>query len=150
MRHAPGAGELRIAADVRRAGRAGGEVRRLHRPAGGAGRALPAAGVASRSRRTSTIAAVPQLRTEAQEKLTRIRPASLGQASRISGITPADLAVLLFYLGLSRLCGSLPVDGNVAEAATAPAIAETEHVAGESGRNRTKQRDWRSDKRRDD
>jgi tRNA uridine 5-carboxymethylaminomethyl modification enzyme len=44
-------------------------------------------------------AAVPQLRMEAREKLSRIRPLSLGQASRISGITPADLAVLLFYLG---------------------------------------------------
>jgi tRNA uridine 5-carboxymethylaminomethyl modification enzyme len=43
-------------------------------------------------------AAIPQLRQEAMEKLTRIRPNSLGQASRISGITPADLAVLLFYL----------------------------------------------------
>ncbi len=43
-------------------------------------------------------AAVPQLRVEAKEKLGRIRPTSLGQASRISGITPADLAVLLFYL----------------------------------------------------
>ena len=43
--------------------------------------------------------AVPQLRAEAKEKLSRIRPASLGQASRISGICPADLAVLLFYLG---------------------------------------------------
>jgi tRNA uridine 5-carboxymethylaminomethyl modification enzyme len=43
-------------------------------------------------------AAIPQLRVEAKEKLTRIRPASLGQASRISGICPADLAVLLIYL----------------------------------------------------
>jgi tRNA uridine 5-carboxymethylaminomethyl modification enzyme len=43
-------------------------------------------------------AAVPQLRAEAKEKLSRIRPVSLGQASRVSGITPADLAVLLFYL----------------------------------------------------
>ena len=34
-----------------------------------------------------------------EEKLTKIRPASLGQAGRVSGITPADLAVLLFYLG---------------------------------------------------
>ena len=45
--------------------------------------------------------AVPQLRAEAKEKLTRIRPTSLGQASRISGICPADLAVLLLYLGSS-------------------------------------------------
>jgi len=43
--------------------------------------------------------AVPQLRCEAREKLTRIRPASIGQASRISGITAADLAVILLYLG---------------------------------------------------
>jgi tRNA uridine 5-carboxymethylaminomethyl modification enzyme len=43
--------------------------------------------------------AVPQLRAEAKEKLSAIRPSNLGQASRISGITPADLAVLLFYLG---------------------------------------------------
>jgi tRNA uridine 5-carboxymethylaminomethyl modification enzyme len=43
-------------------------------------------------------AAVPQLRAEAKEKLTRIRPANMGQASRVSGITPADLAILLFYL----------------------------------------------------
>jgi tRNA uridine 5-carboxymethylaminomethyl modification enzyme len=43
-------------------------------------------------------AAVPQLRVEAKEKLSRIRPANLGQASRISGITPADLAVVMLYV----------------------------------------------------
>jgi tRNA uridine 5-carboxymethylaminomethyl modification enzyme len=43
--------------------------------------------------------AVPQLRAEAKEKLGRIRPLNLGQASRISGISPADLAVLLLYVG---------------------------------------------------
>jgi tRNA uridine 5-carboxymethylaminomethyl modification enzyme len=43
-------------------------------------------------------AAVPQLRAEAKEKLARVQPANLGQAGRISGITPADLAVLLVYL----------------------------------------------------
>jgi tRNA uridine 5-carboxymethylaminomethyl modification enzyme len=43
-------------------------------------------------------AAVPQLRAEAKEKLSRIRPTNLGQAGRISGISPADLAVVLMYL----------------------------------------------------
>lgn len=42
--------------------------------------------------------AIPSLRTEAKQKLTKIKPASLDQASRISGITPSDLAVLLAYL----------------------------------------------------
>jgi tRNA uridine 5-carboxymethylaminomethyl modification enzyme len=42
--------------------------------------------------------AIPQLRAEAREKLTRVRPACIGQAGRISGLTPADLAVLLLYL----------------------------------------------------
>ncbi len=43
--------------------------------------------------------AVPQLRMEAKEKLTRVRPATFGQAGRISGISPNDLAVLLIHLG---------------------------------------------------
>lgn len=47
---------------------------------------------------TFDYASITQLRHEAREKLSRVRPASLGQASRISGITPADLAMLLLYL----------------------------------------------------
>ena len=42
--------------------------------------------------------AISQMRVEAKQKLAKVRPANVGQASRISGITPADLAVLLFYL----------------------------------------------------
>jgi tRNA uridine 5-carboxymethylaminomethyl modification enzyme len=42
--------------------------------------------------------AVPGLRAEAKEKFTRVRPATLGQAGRISGINPADLSVLMIYL----------------------------------------------------
>jgi tRNA uridine 5-carboxymethylaminomethyl modification enzyme len=43
-------------------------------------------------------AAIPQLRAEAREKFLRVRPRSLGQAGRISGINPADIATLLVYL----------------------------------------------------
>jgi tRNA uridine 5-carboxymethylaminomethyl modification enzyme len=42
--------------------------------------------------------AVRQLRSEAREKLERVRPTSLAQASRISGITPADIALVMAYL----------------------------------------------------
>lgn len=42
--------------------------------------------------------AVPHLRAEAREKLSRVRPADLAQAARISGITPADLTVLMIRL----------------------------------------------------
>ena len=42
--------------------------------------------------------AVLGLRTEAAEKLEKIRPANIGQASRISGVNPADVSVLLIYL----------------------------------------------------
>jgi len=45
---------------------------------------------------------IEQLRAEAREKLVRIRPRDLAQASRISGITPADLALLMVHLDAKR------------------------------------------------
>lgn len=42
--------------------------------------------------------AIPSLRQEARQKLTDIQPATLGQAARISGITPSDLGILLVWL----------------------------------------------------
>jgi tRNA uridine 5-carboxymethylaminomethyl modification enzyme len=42
--------------------------------------------------------AVPSLRTEARQKLMKIRPATVGQASRISGVSPADIGILMVWL----------------------------------------------------
>ena len=41
---------------------------------------------------------IQSLRLEAKQKLNQIRPSSIGQASRISGVSPADVSVLLVYL----------------------------------------------------
>ena len=41
---------------------------------------------------------VPNIATEARQKLTKIRPLTIGQASRISGINPSDITMLLVYL----------------------------------------------------
>jgi hypothetical protein len=45
---------------------------------------------------------IPGLSNEVREKLLAIRPTSIGQASRISGVTPAALSILLVYLERHR------------------------------------------------
>ena len=46
--------------------------------------------------------AVVHLRAEAREKLERVRPVDLAQAGRITGITPADIAVLIVALSRKK------------------------------------------------
>ena len=41
---------------------------------------------------------IVELRKEARQKLSQIHPVSLGQASRISGVSPADISILMIYL----------------------------------------------------
>ena len=48
-------------------------------------------------------AAINGLATEARQKLTKIQPETLAQASRISGVNPADLAILSVYIEQGRI-----------------------------------------------
>ena len=41
---------------------------------------------------------VPSLRTEARQKLAKIQPATIGQASRISGVSPSDVGLLMVWM----------------------------------------------------
>ena len=59
---------------------------------------------------------VPSLSAEAKDKLSRLRPASLGQAARIPGITPADISALSVHLAAQsrrRKAATLPLKQNV-------------------------------------
>ena len=47
---------------------------------------------------TTDYSKVKNLASEARQKLERIRPTSIGQASRISGVNPADISILMIYL----------------------------------------------------
>jgi tRNA uridine 5-carboxymethylaminomethyl modification enzyme len=50
-------------------------------------------------------AAIRSLRTEAAQKLARIRPETLGQAARISGVNPADVAILSVWVKRGAVVG---------------------------------------------
>ena len=58
--------------------------------------------------RSLQYATLPSLRREAREKFERVRPGTLGQASRIPGITPADIAVLAVAIKAGWVAGKRP------------------------------------------
>ncbi len=47
--------------------------------------------------------AISSLATEARQKLKDVRPLSMGQASRISGVNPADVSILLIYIEQGKI-----------------------------------------------
>ena len=56
-------------------------------------------------------ALVPSLRNEARQKLGTIRPATLGQAARISGVSPSDISILMVWLKRSATAKTIaPLD----------------------------------------
>jgi len=80
---------VQIENDIRYAGYLKVEQQRIERRRQHGERAIPEG---------FNYAGILHLRAEAREKLERIRPRTLGQAGRVSGITPADLALLLLHL----------------------------------------------------
>ena len=58
---------------------------------------------------TFDFSSVPSLRLEARQKFVKIRPTTIGQAARISGVSPADISILMVWL--KRSAGTnAPVD----------------------------------------
>jgi len=60
-------------------------------------------------------ASVPGLRNESRQKLAHVRPCTLGQASRISGVTPADVSLLSVWLRKQQGGGAKGAPGDLAE-----------------------------------
>ena len=58
---------------------------------------------------------VHSLRTEARQKLNKIRPATLGQASRISGVSPSDIGILMVWLNRGMPPPPIPANTSVAD-----------------------------------
>ena len=94
----PGAGPGTVRWPSRGSGRDPGQVSGLHRPT--AGRSRPQANTMKRCAlpRDLDYRKVRGLSVEVQQKLNQHRPETIGQASRISGVTPAAISLLLVHL----------------------------------------------------
>jgi tRNA uridine 5-carboxymethylaminomethyl modification enzyme len=62
---------------------------------------------------TFDFSSVPSLRLEARQKFAKIRPTTIGQAARISGVSPADISILMVWL--KRWAGTNGQDDSLIE-----------------------------------
>ena len=85
--------ETTVETEVKYAGYILQQVRQIERLKSSEGRSIP---------ENLDFDTIPGLSIEVRQKLERVRPATLGQAGRIPGVTPAALTVLDVYLGVSR------------------------------------------------
>ena len=85
--------ESTVETEVKYAGYIGQQVRQIERLKSSEGRLIPTG---------LDFGGIPGLSIEVQQKLDRVRPATLGQAGRIPGVTPAALTVLDVYLSVAR------------------------------------------------
>jgi tRNA uridine 5-carboxymethylaminomethyl modification enzyme len=84
---------MTVETEIKYAGYIDQQRRQLERMAGSDARAIPGSLEFHR---------IPGISREVGERLTRVRPATLGQAARIPGVTPAAVAILDVYLSVSR------------------------------------------------
>lgn len=84
-----------VETEIKYEGYIGQQERQIHRLKQAEARQIPASFV---------FQGIPGISREIMEKLERVRPATLGQAARIPGVTPASIAVLDVYLTASRVC----------------------------------------------
>ena len=85
--------ETTVETELKYAGYIGQQVRQIERLKAAEGRVIPPG---------LDFSGIPGLSIEAQQKLDRVRPGTLGQAGRIPGVTPAALSVLDVFLSVSR------------------------------------------------